>query len=100
MKSGKKLDDEISKIELKIQQFEDEKRKLNIDFKPYSYSNTKSSANLTKRSYTIDKNPRAYPRAETLQTLENAKKVEEPRRSGGYYLEKKTEEKYAGRISF
>lgn len=55
MKSGKKLDDEINKIESKIQQFEEEKRKLNIDFKPYSYSQSKSTSNLNKRSYTISK---------------------------------------------
>ena len=30
MSNGKKLDDEISKIQSKIQQFEDEKRKMNI----------------------------------------------------------------------
>lgn len=66
MKSGKKLDDEISKIELKIQQFEDEKRKLNIDFKPYSYSNSKSTANLTRRSYTIDKHLKPAPKLEVV----------------------------------
>ena len=30
MSNGKKLDDEISKIQNKIQQFEEEKKKLNI----------------------------------------------------------------------
>ena len=56
MSNGKKLDDEISKIQSKIQQFEEEKRKLNIEFKPFAYShNTRSSADLTKRSSTTDK---------------------------------------------
>lgn len=55
MSNGKKLDDEISKIQNKIQQFEEEKRKLNIEFKPFTYSNSRSSADLTKRSYTADK---------------------------------------------
>lgn len=65
MRSGKKLDDEISKIESKIQQFEEEKRRLNIDFKPYSYSHSKSSSNLSKRSYTLDRNQRPSVKTET-----------------------------------
>jgi hypothetical protein len=46
MKSGKKLDDEIDRIQKKIEQFEEQKKRLNINFKPFEYSNTKSSSNL------------------------------------------------------
>lgn len=46
MKSGKKLDDEIDRIQKKIQQFEEDKKKMNINFKPFEYSNSKSTSNL------------------------------------------------------
>ena len=46
MKSGKKLDDEIDKIQKKIQQFEEEKKRLGVNFTPFNYSNTKSASNI------------------------------------------------------
>lgn len=45
LRSGKKLNDEISKIQRKIEEFEKEKRKLNIEFTPFSSKN-KSTTNL------------------------------------------------------
>jgi hypothetical protein len=55
MRSGKKLDDEIRKIESKIQHFEEEKRKLNIEFKPYSCSQNKDTSAGRKRNFTVSK---------------------------------------------
>lgn len=46
MKSGKKLDDEIDRIQKKIQQFEEEKKRLGVNFTPFNYSNTKSASNI------------------------------------------------------
>ena len=46
MKSGKKFDDEIDKIQKKIQQFEEEKKRLGVNFTPFNYSNTKSASNI------------------------------------------------------
>lgn len=46
MKSGKKLDDQIDRIQKKIQQFEEEKKRLGVNFKPFEYSNSKSTSNL------------------------------------------------------
>lgn len=46
MKSGKKIDDEIDKIQRKIQQFEEEKKRLGVNFTPFNYSNTKSASNI------------------------------------------------------
>ena len=56
MKNGKKLDDEITKIQNKIQEFEEEKKRLNINFKPFSYSNSKSTSNLGLKSSFNPKN--------------------------------------------
>jgi septal ring factor EnvC (AmiA/AmiB activator) len=41
-RSGKKLNEEIDRLQLKIKQFEEEKKKMNINFKPFNYSNSKS----------------------------------------------------------
>lgn len=46
MRSGKKLDDEIDRIQKKIQQFEEEKKRLGVSFTPFNYSNTKSASNI------------------------------------------------------
>ena len=46
MKSGKKLDDEIDKIQKKIQQFEEDKKRMGVNFTPFNYSNTKSASNI------------------------------------------------------
>lgn len=51
MKSGKKLDDQIDRIQKKIQQFEEEKKRLNINFKPFEYSNSKSTSNLAGNAF-------------------------------------------------
>lgn len=76
MKNGKKLDDEITKIQNKIQQFEQQKRKLNIQFTPYSHSQSKSSNNLLKRSYTIDKYQR--PVSRLTETKQDSERIQKP----------------------
>ncbi len=45
LKSGKKLNDEISKIQKKIEEFEAQKKKMNIEFTPFSTKN-RSVSNL------------------------------------------------------
>ena len=60
LKGGKKIDDEISKITTRIKQFEEEKKKLNIDFKPFHLEirGSKSAAKLLpQKSQRNDKPP-------------------------------------------
>lgn len=45
LKSGKKLNEQISKIQKKIEEFQAQKKKLNIQFTPFSMKN-RSSSNL------------------------------------------------------
>lgn len=47
LKSGKKLNEEISKIQSRIEAMEREKKMLNIEFTPFSTKNRSTSALLT-----------------------------------------------------
>lgn len=43
LKSGKKLGDEITRIQNKIEELESKKKKLNIEFTPFSMKNRSAS---------------------------------------------------------
>lgn len=51
LKSGKKLNEEISRIQSKIEAMEREKKKLNIEFTPFSNKNRSTSVLHTATHY-------------------------------------------------
>ena len=63
LKSGKKLNDEISRIQKKIEEFEKVKRRMNIEFTPFKHSSSRSlhkdmPGNKSAGNFAIPQRPR------------------------------------------
>jgi hypothetical protein len=54
-KNGKDLNDKITIIEARIQKIKEEKKRMNVNFKPYADSDHKSTCNPFKNSWVISK---------------------------------------------
>lgn len=69
MSSGKKIDDEITRTANRIKALEEQKRKLNIEFKPFHIEirANRSTSNLAAKSYRNSKPPLPNLRMKTSE---------------------------------
>ena len=77
LSSGKKLDDEISRTANRIKALEEEKRRLNIEFKPFKYEMriNRSTSNLNSKTYRQSKPPLPRMKASEISSYPSKTRI-------------------------